>query len=312
VISWSTTDIAGIEFGDTHIATARVREKRAGAYQITHAGWVDYDPTASLKEKTETIKSLWRHSKMPTRTVCAALRSGALAIRPFNVPAMSGNEMNTALDLLAEEVLQLPRREMVVEWHVNGSREKVETGKPMTGIFAAAPLRDVNDELQLLRASDLDPVILDIRALAVANLRGVLKGTDAEDYPLCLVNLSPHSADIILQHAPGIIYPYTVYCRASTWEEAPEFLSENIRDVIRYGEFKLGWNSPSRLVLAGRIAANSHLSQVVHELLNMEIELWEPWKECLKTSRAVDRLLSRESISGGGLLPALGLALRRK
>ena len=312
MISWSTTDIAGIEFGDTHITAARLHQRKAGAYLITHAGWVDYDPAGSPRDKAEAIKALWRQSKMPTRTVCAALRSGSLAVRPFSVPAMNGSELSSVLGLKAEEALQLPRQDLVVEWHVNGGADLIKTGTLMTGIFAAAPLKDIDAELEWLRAADLDPVILDIRALAIANLRAAFNGADADDYPLCLVNLSPHSADIILQHAPGVIYPHTVYCRASTWDESPGFLVENIRDVMRYGEYKLGWPSSGRVVIAGQISKGSRLPREMRALLEQEVQVWEPWEECLETSRAVDKVLSQEGIGNGILLPALGLALRRK
>jgi Tfp pilus assembly PilM family ATPase len=311
VISWSTTDIAGIEFGDAHIAAARVREKRAGSYQITHAGWVDYDPAGSPKDKAEAIKVLWKHSKMPTRTVCAALRSGSLTVRSFSFPAMTPRELSAVIWLQAEEAMQLSRSEMVVEWHINRNPTVEMNERPVTGFFAAAPLKDIDAELEWLRAADLDPVILDIRALAVANLRGTFKGTEADECSQCLVNLAPHSADIILQHAPGVCYPHTVYCRASTWEETPEFLAENIRDVMRYGEFKLGWKSSARVVLMGQMEKPSRLPARVHELLGQEVQVWVPWEDGLQTSRAVDKVLSRDGVDSGILLPALGLALRR-
>lgn len=313
MINWSTSDIAGIEFGDTHIAIARLREKASGAYAVTHAGWANYEPAAPMQVKAEAVKALWKRTRMPTRTVCAALRSSSMVVRSFSVPAMTVDEVRRVLDLQAEEALQLSRQEIVVEWLVNHEEgTSPQSGRGITGIYAAAPVKDVDSALELLHAADLDPVILDIRALAVANLRAALKGADAADYPLCLVNISPHSADIILQHAPGVIYPHTVYCRASTWDDTPEFLVENIRDVLRYGEYKLGWNPVTRVVLAGQVLEGSVLQKRVREALNLEVQVWEPWEECLELSRPVKRLLSRECIGDGGILvPALGLALRR-
>jgi Tfp pilus assembly PilM family ATPase len=248
---------------------------------------------------------------MPTRTVCAALRSGSLTVRSFSFPAMTPRELSAVIWLQAEEAMQLSRSEMVVEWHINRNPTVEMNERPVTGFFAAAPLKDIDAELEWLRAADLDPVILDIRALAVANLRGTFKGTEADECSQCLVNLAPHSADIILQHAPGVCYPHTVYCRASTWEETPEFLAENIRDVMRYGEFKLGWKSSARVVLMGQMEKPSRLPARVHELLGQEVQVWVPWEDGLQTSRAVDKVLSRDGVDSGILLPALGLALRR-
>lgn len=312
MINWSTSDIAGIEFGDTHVAVARLREKASGSFLVTHAGWENYEPAAPLMAKAGVIKQLWKRIRMPTRTVCAALRSSSMVVRSFSVPAMTEEELKGVLSLQAEEALQLSRQEIVVEWIVNHTANAPdESVKGITGIYAAAPVKDVEEQLELLHAADLDPVILDIRALAVANLRAALKGADAADYPLCLVNLSPHAADIILQQKPGVIYPHTVYCRASTWDDTPEFLVENIRDVLRYGEYKLGWTPINRVVLAGQVREGSVLQTKVCEALNLEVQLWEPWEECLELSRSVKRLLSRDCIGDGGILvPAFGLGLR--
>lgn len=309
MINWSTKDIAGIEFGDRHIAVVRVREKAKGALVMTHAGTVDYDSSAAPKVISEAVRQLWKQARVPTRTVCASLRSGSQALRFFNLPPMTVPELKRSLQLKAEEALQIPGSDVVVEWHLNPTRPG-EGVKAMSGLLAAAPVSDVERELEVLYAAGLDPVILDVRPLAVANLFEVM-GESGMDRALCLVNLSQHAADVMIRRPSGELYPHAIYCRASTWEEAPGFLAENIRDVIRYSEYKLGWESVTQVVFTGAIPGKEGFLAMLKEALKVEVRCWSPVTAVARKSRAVAAFLAEDPARAGLLTAALGLALRR-
>lgn len=309
MINWSTSDIAGIEFGDSHITAVQLRGKGASSYSLTHAGSVEYDPSAPPRAIADTIKILWKKSRMPTRTVCASLRSASLVMRYFNMPLMSMAELKSALQLKAEEALQLSRDEIAMEWHVNKpSPEK--PGEAICGLLAAAPAKDVDRELDVLCAAGLDPVILEIRALGVVNLYHALKEDD-DGESMCLVNMLPHAADVMIRRKSGELYPHAVYCRACTLEESPAFLAENIRDVLRYTEYKLGWEPVRSVVLTGLVPGGDQFSAKIHAALGLAVERWDPLSAIRRKSRAVKALMETESARDGFLVSALGLALRR-
>lgn len=309
MINWSTKDIAGLEFGDQHIAAVRVRGKGKGSFVITHAGTVDYDSSASPKVISDAVRMLWKQARIPTRTVCASLRSGSQALRYFSLPPMTVPELKRSLQLKAEEALQLPVSDVVVEWHLNvtGPGEGV---KAMSGLLAAAPVRDVEKQLEVLYAAGLDPVILDIRALAVANLFE-MAGESEADVPICLVNMSPHAADVMIRRATGELYPHAIYCRASTWEESPGFLAENIRDVMRYSEYKLGWEAVQQVVLTGTVPGDEGFQGALKEALTVAVRCWNPVSDVARKSRAVMTVLADKPSTAGLMTAALGLALRR-
>jgi len=313
VISWSTSDIAGIHLGDSHITATRVTRKGDDIPVITHAGWVPYDAAASEKDIAAVLKGLWRSIRMPTRMVCATLRSPAMVMRYFKMPAMSASEMKSALTLQAEEALQLTRDKLSVDWHIQerpkGSGH--EAGSPaIEGILAAAPAKDVERQLAILTLAGLDPVIVDVRAMAVANLFLSLDEKIGES-SVCLVNMAPHSADVIVMRRLGGIYPYTVFCRASTWEQSPGFLSENIRDVLKYSEFKLDWDSVKRVLLTGEVPAGQAFIDHLRTDLKLSVEVWNPL-EIMTVKDAYLKAKLAESASAASLLvPSLGLALRR-
>lgn len=309
MINWSTKDIAGIEFGDRYIAAVRVRGRGKGSFVLTHAGYVDYDSASEPKVIAEAVKALWKKTRMPTRTVCASLRSGSLAMRYFSLPPMTEKELKRSLQLKAEEALQLTGNDVVVEWHLNAP-SKTEGVQSLTGLLIAAPTRDVERELDVLYEAGLDPVILDVRALAMANLFEVLEDGGGTA-PVCLVNLSPHSADVMIRRGVAEIYPHSIYCRASTWIESPSFLAENIRDVVRYSEYKLGWAPVRQVVLSGSIPCDSVFLGVLKESLGMDLRYWDPVSGLDRKSSEVKALLDGKDYPAGLLAPSLGLALRR-
>ena len=311
MINWSTTDIAGIEFGDHHVAAVRVRGKGEGALTLTHAGFEEYDAaSASPKAISEVVRALWKKSGMPTKTVCASLRSGSLVLRYFSLPPMTVTELKRSLELKAEEALQMSASEIVVEWHLDEASQG-GGGVPLTGLLAAAPVKDVERELDVLYDAGLDPVILDVRALAVANLYQVMGSDVSNPEPVCLVNMAQHSADVMVRGRGGQLYPHAIYCRASAWSAAPGFLAENIRDVLRYTEYKLGWDPAIRVVFTGTIPDDESFFSVLKESLGTGLECWDPVTGISRKSKAVTALLSCKAASAGLLAPALGLALRR-
>lgn len=309
MINWSTKDIAGIEFGDRHIAAVRIRGKDKDSFVITHAGHVDYDSASDPRIIAEAVRALWKKTGIPTRTVCASLRSGALVMRYFSLPPMTETELKRSLQLKAEEALQLTGNDIVVEWHLNTTIREGGT-QSVSGLLVAAPTKDVERELDVLYSAGLDPVIVDVRALAIANLYEVV-GAGDEGGAVCLVNLAPHSADVMVRRGMGELYPHAIYCRASTWIEAPAFLAENIRDVLRYSEYKLGWEPVRQVVLSGAIPCDAPFLGALKAALGVDLKFWDPVMGVSRKSKAVTELLEGKDSPAGLLAPALGLALRR-
>jgi hypothetical protein len=308
------SDIVGVDFGDSHVTASLVRGKRNGRFTVSHVGWAPYNSSAPEKDIVAAVRTLWRTFRMPTRLVCASLRSASMAIRYFRVPAMREDELTAALALQAEESLQVPRNGLVVDWHINRGgmlREGEESaGRFIEGVLAAAPLKDVQRMLRILFAAGLDPVILDVRSMAVANLYGVLGGEGADEPARCLINMAPHSADVIMMTPKGGVYTHTVFCRASAWAEAPDFLCENLRDVMKYTEFKLEWERVEGIVLTGEVPGGNFAAKI-ESGVGLPVKLWDALGALGgRADRVVDVLRENPGL-GVMLTPSLGLSLRR-
>jgi hypothetical protein len=126
-----------------------------------------------------------------------------------------------------------------------------------------------------------------------------------------VVNLSPHSADVIILTKAGAIYPHTVFCRATTWAEAPAFLCENVRDVMKYSEFKLDWEPVRRVILTGEVPTSDGFLTKVQEGVRLPVDGWDPLKRLNVKNRRVKEVLADRSVNPAILTSSLGLALRR-
>lgn len=309
MIGWSTSDLAGLEFGDGYVTAVRLRRKQDRSPVLTHAGWIDHDPAANPKAVADAVRALWRQAAIPTRTVCASLRSASMVMRYFAVPSMTDEELKKTLSLQAEEALQMSGDKLVVEWHAQPRSDVDAVSAAISGVLVAAPRHDVERELEILDLAGLDPAILDMRGLAVMNLFSKLQ-PNYESAPLCLISVSPHAADIMVRQAAGRFYPHTTYCRASTWGEAPGFLVGNVRDVLRYCEYKLGWEPVSRIFLTGELLPGDPLVGAMASELKLEVSRWNPISDIRVQSGRVERFLAEAKHKAGLLGPAMGMAIR--
>lgn len=309
MISWSMADIVGVEFGDNCLMAARLSGKGDGHLSLTHAGMKPCSPSLPERDIASALRSLWKETRMPTRTVCASLRSASLVMRYFKCPLMPDPELQSALQLQAEEALQMDRDQLVVDWHrIDRSATGVSAAQ-IEGVWTAAPVADVDRQLEILFMAGLDPVILDVRAMAVANLYLELNAR-REQESICVVNMCPHSADVIILPLSGGVYPHTIFCRASTWGDAPGFLSENIRDVLRYSQFKLDWAKVGKVLLTGELPPDDGFADKVAAGLGLPVEKWNPLKD-LRLKHGVERYLEKMEGGGMGLACCLGLGLRK-
>ena len=111
-------NIAGINIADGVISVARVIRRSRKKIQLTHAGWTEYAPDASEDEIALSIRKIWKAAKIPTKTVCVGLHSQSLCLKYFRYPDLSPMELTSALKLEAEETLQLPPEQIMLDGHL--------------------------------------------------------------------------------------------------------------------------------------------------------------------------------------------------
>lgn len=311
--SWVTEDIVGLDIGDSRITAARVDRGEDGRLVLQRAAWIECDSGASEREIAAAIRRMWRRFGMHTRTVCSCLHSRALNLHLFSHPGLTGAELAAALRLEAEEILQLPQTDIACDWLVSRAGDSAANAAApasLDGILVAAPRREVDRHLSILRMARLSPVAVDVACMAIANLYATLRGSAGGT--VCLVYLYPHEAAIAILEDGKSIYPRTLFARSAAWEDAPDYLIENVSDMLKYHQFKMRRGPIERLVLTGRIPASPDFVRNVHGAISLPVELWNPMSQVAIGSPWLARQIESEPDVRPALVMSIGLGLRRE
>ena len=150
-------NLAGIHVADGVVSAARIVRRGRRKILLTHAGWMEYAPDAPDAEIVQAIRRLWKKIRMPTRTVCNGLYTRSLCLKYFKYPDLAPRELTSALQLEAEESLQLPPEQIALDWHLNRPKNDPYTqrGEQLHGVLVAVAKKEVNRQLNLLKQARL-------------------------------------------------------------------------------------------------------------------------------------------------------------
>jgi len=125
-----------------------------------------FGAAADLKKKAGTIRSAM-DSLGAGRDVSIVAGVGGMGtvVRSVLLPEMSGQELNAALSFEAEKYIPFKLDETFFDSSVLGKR----AGGRMEVLLAAARKELVNAHVEILSLADIQPSVLDLEALALAN-----------------------------------------------------------------------------------------------------------------------------------------------
>lgn len=306
-------NIAGINIADGVVSIARVVRRGRNKIALTHGGWLEYAPDARDEEIVQVIRKLWKKTKMPTRTVCAGLHTRSLCLKYFQYPDLAPRELTSALDLEAEETLQLPPEEIALDWHLNRPKNDPYTqlGEQLHGVLVAVSKREVNNQLNLLKKAGLFPVITDVGSTSLCNLFLALRGDKVNEHnAICVVNLSRYSADISILYNDHYIYPRTIISRSAEWSSKVQYLIENISDALLYYHVKVDKTPVTQLVLTGFVPEEPEFVAQIHDTIGLPTEVWSPLKDDNFVVAHSVKSAKNHSVISPLMTTSLGLGLR--
>lgn len=303
--------VVGVDVTEGRVLAAHLGRDDGGSLELLHAGWLDIPPEAGEVAQAAALRRLWSQCGLPSRTVCSCLHARTVAVKTFAYRNLSPAELESALRLEAEQLLQAPRQEVLADWHVDGGAAggTGEGGASVTGILFGVRRRDATDYLGVLRRARLYPVVLDVACLALANLFLATETHEGRHDPVLLVSLAAHSADTAVLVDGRCVYPRTVLSRAAPWEKAVDFLVENLTDVLRFYATRWHERPIERLVFAGHLPQDPEFLGRVQKGLDLPVEVWNPLRR-MRVQSAASRVLEQRETLGPAFATALGLAMR--
>ncbi len=305
-------DVIGLEIGDGLAVAARVKVDRHGRLRLQEAGHTQYNSKGSADDIAASLLRMWREAKLSRFTVASSLRSRSVVLKRFQYPAMATEELESALQLEAEESLQSSHAEVVLDWHVNPSDSGLNSraGEALIdGTLVAAPRREVNSRIQILRKATLFPVAMDVSCFALANLFRASMSSEDNEGVVGLVRCGAQSADIAILYGQSSIYPRSVFVSATRDSDPVHYYCEAIKDVLAYYRFKLHLPEIKQFYITGM--SDDDTLQRMNDALDVSVQRWDPTSALHSVSRQAKKFIDgADPAVLGGLAIAMGLALR--
>ena len=254
------------------------------------------------------LKQIFVKAGITARYVAVGLSSPEVIVRPFQFPRMPAKELNSAVQLEAEQAVLNGHSldEVAIDWHTfsNPSTDSVR------GVLAVAPKTLVADRLQMIEAAGLIARVIDVEGLALWNAYWALIGA-GEPAPktVLLINLGAETTNLIIAKGPDeLIFGRDLQlgnCALVQGQEK-EWVSE-VQDSLSYVRSKGGLCSIDTVYVTGGGSANPNLPALLKTIVQVPIFLWNPLHQMSQdpTSPPLEDSL------GPVLTLAVGLALRQ-
>lgn len=115
----------------------------------------------------ESIKNLLKEARITTNRVVTALPESQIFTRVVEMPQLSKQEMESAIDYEAEQYVPIPISEVRLTWQVISSRVGPDKKTIMDVLLVAAPKNLIEKYLNILKTAGLNPVSLETETTAV-------------------------------------------------------------------------------------------------------------------------------------------------
>lgn len=267
----------------------------------------EYAPGCSDKDLAQHIRELWKGRRFPTHTVCSCLHGQSQIVRYFRYNNLTQAELPRALSLEAEEALQQPPANVVLDWCLNTDSAKAgDDEQEISGVLVAVTRQEVLQHINLLRAGGVYPVQVEVSCSALSNLCHFMAPAAGQP-AVCLINLAERSADVIMLSS-GKSYPRTLFSVRDRWEDNMGYLLENIKDALLYYHLKVKQAPVEKIILTGRLPGLPALTDTLAKATSLPVEVLD-----LFSDPRLGPALQREPaklLKNCNLVTALGLGLR--
>ena len=299
VTSFTTAPLVGVDLGSTTLKVVELARSNGGFIlrRCTVAPLEGADAAKSLKQ-------VCAKTGLTTAQAALGLASPEVVVRPFQFPAMPKKELQSAIQLEAEQAILNGHSfsGMAVDWHILSSNDIIR------GLLAVVPKELLTERLRAAKAAGLRPFVVDVEGLALWNGFWALVGSrQPAPKTILLVNVGAQTTNLVIAKGPDqliLVRDLQIGARAIAGGQELEWVTE-IRDSLGYARSKGGLRTLDAAYLTGG-GSNPAVMSALMSAVMAPVEFWNPLQQLGRDaeSPAVD-----ESI-GPLLAIAIGLALR--
>jgi len=312
-------NVVSIDIGSSLIKMVQLSQS-SGKIRLEKVGVID-NPTSNLrtlgyKLRKNTIAQAIKHSlkktKIKARDAISSLGGSSIIIQYFKFPPLSGKELADAVCLEAQRVMGSKLNGMETDFQVLAQNQK--KAEEEETLFVAVPKEMIQQRMETLQQSGLNPVAIDIDCLALANCFLRLKNLTSQKRVMVL-NLGTRLISLGILGKDNLDLVRDINLDSKTpldfrEESTLEKVVGEVRRSIHYHESRARREKVTRVFLTGGGAVASETAELFLKALEIPGERWNPIEDLEFNPRKLGNEFKK---SHGYLLAiAIGLALREK
>ena len=297
--------IAGLSLrhGTSSISVLQYRSNRL---HITRTGTIKINLLENPNDAARALKEQWKKSRIPTRSVWANIHS-RLMIQKFFCLKLTEENLQSALLIEAEELLQIAQKDLIVDYHLNDQRGPNDE---LCGMMYAIPRWELLTHLNILRKAGLFICGISSPACDLAALYKQVCPTLTRNNPVqAIICLTESSADLVFLYGKNSMYSRTVFSTARNWASHISYLAQSINDAIMYFGH---WVSPmpvSQFFLTGIIPDDTDLCGLLLRETGIPVYAWDPCES--DAGIILDKSAGAGQLDPSTLTSSIAVALRR-
>jgi len=339
--------IIGLDIGSSYIKVVQLKDIKAG-YELELFDMVPLPPEIIVEGSIidsfrliDTLKELFRKSRIKIKdTIIGIAGHSSVIIKRISLPEMSEEELSESIKFEAEQYVPFSIEDVNLDFQILGPKE--EAGQ-MDVILVAVKKDTINEYVNAVRESGLNPIIVDVNHFALENMYEINYEIESNKN-VAIVNIGASTINMnilkggisvftrdsavgsnlhteALQREFNLTYENAERLkRGEPIENIPredafsimELASEEIIDDInRSFEFYRSTElheDINEVILSGGCALIKEFPRLFSEKVGIDTKIIEPFKN-IKISKKVD-LVYMEEIAPIAAV-ATGLALRR-
>lgn len=311
------------------------------------AGLFPTPPQAMLSDSDEdlqaianTIKNLVKEARVATNRVVTALPESQIFTRVVEMPQLSKQEMESAIDYEAEQYVPLPMSEVTLTWQVLASKVGTDKKTKMEVLLVAAPKSLIEKYMKILKFAGLNPVSLETETTAV--VRSLVQRIEGSPSTM-IISIGASTTDLTIVSENQISFTRSIatgglalargvasdlgfeldqaveyvktYGLDSTQLEGKVMQSikpvfdvvvNEVRRALAYYVTKHPEKPVKRVVLAGGTAKLPGMVLYLAEALGLEVQIGNPWDGIALPGNISKKLIDE----GTSYSVAVGLGLK--
>lgn len=177
--------IIGLDIGTHAVRATEIRIGRGGAISLTKFGQVAL-PQGVVSggevidpgQLADAIKRLWREVRFTSRKVIVGLGNQRVIVRPTEVPALAEDDLRSAVELQAADLIPMPLEEVVLDYQILERFINDSGDDTMRVLIVAAQKGIVRNLLSAVDLAGLSATMVDLIPFALLRSLADVTGFD--------------------------------------------------------------------------------------------------------------------------------------